>query len=281
MNLEAEQLSAELRDELASNAFRRKWIEPSSVPVRFSYLKAIGQSAAHCLETIQDDRDDTMSIRLGRGTHALLLGTPVVSYPGIRRGKAWDAFRVEHGDATILSGKEYSKAHAIAEAVRNNETAHRLLYSPGVVREKTIEFNWLGRKCRATPDARSTYSLVELKTTKCAHPDRFARDATFRAYHAQAAFYGIALAETVGVKPQDSYVIAVESAAPYAVTVLRLTARALEQGERLCRLWMERFKVCEDSRTWPAYAESIVPFDVPEDEPELIFGETKPDESDD
>ncbi|HYF25325.1 MAG TPA: hypothetical protein VD931_06265, partial [Baekduia sp.] len=52
----------------------------------------------------------------------------------------------------------------------------------------------------------------------------------------------------------------------------RLTSRALEQGERLWRLWFERFQVCEQSGYWPAYAESVVDLDVPDDV-ELTFSD--------
>jgi hypothetical protein len=53
---------------------------------------------------------------------------------------------------------------------------------------------------------------------------------------------------------------------------MRLTARALEQGQRSYRLWFERLLTCEAADAWPAYCESVVDLDVPDEETDLVFG---------
>lgn len=279
MDSAVEQMSAELRDELAANNVRRL-VDPRSLPLRFHNLKAMGQSAAHCLQSFQYDDRDTLALRLGQGTHSLLFGQPVTKFTGaVRRGKAWDEFKVANSNATILNEKEYAKATAIANAIKSHPIASRLLFSPGVVHEQRILWEQAGRKRQSTPDARGTYHLVDLKTTRCAEPGRFARDAMFRGYHAQISDYAAAIEATVGIKPRESYIIAVESVPPYAVTVLRLTERALDMGARLCRTWFERFRACEEAGSWPSYCESITDFDVPDDELDLVF-EDKADADD-
>jgi hypothetical protein len=55
--------------------------------------------------------------------------------------------------------------------------------------------------------------------------------------------------------------------------VFELSQRALEHGARLCRAWMERVLVCEETGDWPGYCEATVPLDVPDDEEELTFGD--------
>ena len=37
--------------------------------------------------------------------------------------------------------------------------------------------------------------------------------------------------------------------------------------------WMETLRQCEESGHWPGYAQSVVDWDVPGDEDELIFGD--------
>ena len=58
--------------------------------------------------------------------------------------------------------------------------------------------------------------------------------------HAQLSFYRDAL-EHRG----PCYLIAVETVAPYAVTVMHLTERALLEGDKLNRMWLERLAQCE------------------------------------
>lgn len=271
-NVEA--LSAELSAELATNSIR-PLVDPRTVPVRFSWLKNFAASPAHAFQAVQDMQrySSTLATRIGSGAHAMTFGTPVHKYEAIRRGKAWDEFRASKGNDPILTVKEWDHAAAISGALKRNEASERLLFSKGVIVEKRIEWEIDGRKCAGTPDARSIYSLVDLKTTKTSHPDRFVRDATWRGYHAQLAWYRDGICAATGAKPQDCYIVAVESRPPYAVTVLRMTDRALEQGARLVRSWFEQLRVCEESGVWPAYCASVVDFDVPDDDLELTFGE--------
>lgn len=274
MDSTAEIMSAELRDELAEST-RRRLINPADEPVRFHHLKAMGQSALHCFASFQSDREESLALRLGAGTHALTFGQPVVVWTGkVRNGKVWDAFKAEHAGKIILNQKEHAKSKAIADALRSHPIASRLLFGPDVLHEDTIWWEQDGLRRRSTPDARSKSHLVELKTTRCADPERFARDARFRGYHAQVADYRDAMIAANGYAPKDCYLIAVESVRPYAVTVFRLTDRALELGQRAVRGWRERFVECLKSNAWPSYCESIADFDVQDDaDLELLFGD--------
>lgn len=237
-------------------------VDPRTVPVRFSHLRHLSQSPLHYWHAVQVDGDPTRPMRLGVGAHAMLFEQPVVLYPGkVRNGKEWDAFKAEHEGVPILSHSEWDRATSLAAAVRGNELAMQVL--TGTVKEQVIEWSFLGRACRSTLDARGTYHLVDVKTTKCADPDRFARDAVFRHYHAQLAFYADAVKESGLGDPREAYIIAVESQPPFPVTVLKLTERALDQGRRLCRLWFERLLACEAANDWPGYAQSVVELDVP------------------
>lgn len=278
MDSHALEMTAELAAELASSERRR--VNPRSQRLRFHHLKAMGQSPAHCLESFQDDKPDSLAMRIGSGAHALLLGKPLVTFDqpakkgkgrAPRNGAAWQEFQAQHRGCVILTPKERQRADSIATAIESHEVARRLLLSDNVIREQTIEWDWMGRRCQSTPDARSAYSLVDLKTTRCAEPGRFTWEALKRAYHAQLAYYRMAIESAVGVAPPDLHLVAVESIKPHAVTVLKLTRRAVERGEAMCRGWMERFLVCEASNQWPGYAEDMVEMDVPDDDLDLVF----------
>ena len=272
-------MSADLRDELAANDVK-PIVDPRSVPVRFSTLKQLGRSPAHYFHAVQDEREETLAMRLGAGVHAMLFGQPLVKWDqpakkgsgkAPRNGSAWEAFLQANAGATILNAAEWSQAEAVVASIRSNRPAMDLL--DGAELEQRIDWSFLGRSCRSTPDARTPRYLVDLKTTKTAEPDRFARQSMWLGYHAQLAFYLDAVRESGLGTPTEAYVIAVESAPPHPVTVLRLTERAIEQGRRLCRLWFERLLTCEAANQWPGYAQSVVDLDVPDDDVALVFAE--------
>jgi hypothetical protein len=273
VNDEAMRLSGELRDELAESS-RRRIVDPRTVPVRFSRLKRFGQSAAHYHAACQFDDDDTLSRRIGRGVHALLFNQPLVVWHKRRQGKDWEAFQAANTNREILNESEHLQALAVANSIRRHPIASPLLFD-GTVLERQISWKIEGRSCQGTPDSVGPGRLIDLKTARTTEPDRFTRQATWMSYHAQLAWYQDGLELAGKQRPDECYIVAVESAAPYAVTVLRLTERALEQGRRLNRLWWERLRVCEAANEWPPYAQTVIDFDVSDGDGEglIIDGE--------
>ena len=245
-------------------------MNPAQHRVRFSNLKRLAQSPAHYLSGLSATYDSA-AMRLGRLVDVAILGGdgPVI-YDGTRRGKAWEAFRDEHAGAEIVTASEAEAAESIIRAVRQHDHAMDLLTS-GVAKRR-LYWDYLGRACSGEPDVHGRY-LVDLKTTKCAEPGRFTRDAIWRAYHAQLAWYRAGMVLSGLEPPTAAFIVAVETSAPYPVTVLRLTERAIEQGDRLCRVWMERLLACEASGEWPGYVQSAVDLDVPDDDLDLTFGD--------
>jgi len=240
-------------------------IDPLTVPVRFSRLKAMSRSPRHYLHEVQEDRDDSLAMRIGRGVHAMLLGLPVVKFTGKqRRGKEWETFKaLQRRGEEILNAKEWAQAAGMAEAVHAHRQASELLFAAGVELERTIEWEMNGRKCTSRPDARRGNDLlVDLKSTRCSEPRKFSRDAQFMGYHAQFSFYGEAIRTVTGSAPRENYVVAVESKAPYVVTVLDVPARTIAEGEKCWRAWWERLAVCEAANEWPGYTKAIETFDV-------------------
>ena len=236
-------------------------------PIRFSHLKAYGRSAAHGLQARTAEWKPTKAMQLGTAVHALAFKTKkVAAYDGVRRGKAWEQFRDENTDTHLLSPGEYYNASKMAEALLQNKDAVSVM--EGVV-ETTINFDWYGRKCRATPDVRTDLGITELKTSASSDPAKFVWQSAKMAYHAQCRMQQIACGMEVF---SPAHIVVVESAAPFPVTVFRLTEDALIAGEKLLCLWMERLKACEAAQEWPAYVQSIVPLDLPGDV-DLDFGD--------
>lgn len=245
-------------------------VDPRSIPVRFSNLKAIGQSPQHYWHSCQRRYEKSVLCRtLGTAAHALTFGTPpVVVWPARKAGKAWLAFKAEHelaGDV-VLNASEHRAALAMATALRSDPHAGPLMFAPDVRYEVQVNWQFMGRDCTGRIDAIGDTNIIDLKSARTAEPGRFASAGRWMNYHAQIAWYldGCAAA---GLGPRVPYIVAVESGAPNPVVAMKLTDRAIDQGRAIYRGWLERLRVCEDSNDWPGYAQSVVDFDVPDDAP--------------
>lgn len=244
-------------------------------PVRFSRLKRMAQSAAHYAAGFGPE---TSPMRKGTALHAYLLGGEkrVVVYDGGARNprfKAWQAFQAAHRDKHILIPSELESVAGMRASLERHARAMWLLDG---IQERTITWTDAGRACMGTPDVvipkGDRRILVELKTTRTAHPERFVWECRRHAYHAQVAWYrrGVELAGDYGPDPIDEvYIVAVESTAPYPVTVFRLDEESLTVGDKMNRLWLEQLLVCEERNHFPAYAESDVELSVVDEAPEL------------
>jgi exodeoxyribonuclease VIII len=234
-----------------------------TVPVRFSSLKAMARSPMHYRHSVEEGWEQSLAMRMGSAVHAILFGQPYALWSGkVRNGKAWEDFQAQHGETLILNARELAEAQGIAAAVESHSEARRLLIADDLAIERRINWSFMGRDCAGTPDVRAAGYIVDLKTTRCADPERFVRDASFRAYHAQLAWYLDGVIQAGLGTPTEAYIVAVESTPPHPVTVLRLTDNAIDQGRRLCRIWMERLLSCERANHWPGYVEGVVDFDV-------------------
>lgn len=260
------------------DAPRRKVVDPRTLPARFHHLRAAGLSGAHCLHAFQGDSDDSLAKRLGSGAHAITFEKPfeVWRQPAKknpkkvapRSGDVWKAFQAEHAGKPILTVAEYDHAMRIVEAIRNHPVASRLLFGSGMIHERSIIWSEHGRARRSTPDARGTSHLVELKTTRCAAPWRFRRDAKNMAYHAQLADQRAAIAhEQNGRAPREAFIVAVENVAPYVVQVYEAKPRDLELGDKLRMIWAERLAIFEATNLWGGYSPGIEPLDIEDSEP--------------
>lgn len=269
-------LNLELAQNDAEDQAARAYVDPRTIPTRFSLLKQMALSPAHYLEACQQPQDDSLAARLGNlagpgvkrtealrfGTavhHFLLLGAKakIARYSGKRdpRVKAWIDFQKDSaaaGIVEILSDREYERAWAVAEAVRRNDFAMRLLFD-GTEVEQRIDWSWMGKAVRSTPDARSKKHLVDLKTAVTSQPDAFCKHGARLFYHAQASFYCTALDAIGQPVPDDCFVIAVEKTRPHPVTVMRFDADTLDMGAKVLRLWFERLLQCEHANVWPEY----------------------------
>jgi hypothetical protein len=239
---------------------------PDDGMIHFTNLSKFALSPAHYKASFATE--STRSMQRGSLVHAVLLEqfTGVV-WAGKRTTNEWKAFAAANAEKWIVTQSEMDEANRMSDAVKANPIARPLLEG---LRE--FDFIWEidGRKCKGTMDVNGGTFINEIKTTRCAHPEWFQREALRRKYHAQAAWYldGLEMHDPQRGVPRHHttacYITAVESTAPFAVTVFKLTDRVLDDGRARYRSWWEQLRVCEASDEWPGYAQSVIDFDIAE-----------------
>ena len=223
----------------------------------------MAQSPAHYLANAVEE---TNCMEQGSAVDALVFGTlPVVAYPGpVRRGEEWEAWKADHPDDQFMVTTQHGleEATSIADSIRANSLAMKCLEGDQQMR---IEWNFCGRACASTPDVLGYDFVTELKVSQTSNPARFRWHALKMHYHCQLAFYAEAREAISVIASRRHYIVCAESKAPYVVTVFELSERAIEQGRRTNRLWMERLLQCEAANEWPGYSQSLVDLDVSDD----------------
>lgn len=243
-------------------------------PLRFSHLRTLGQrSPAHLKAELDGgEKGDTTAMLIGSALDASIFGTmPVIVYSGRRAGHAWEDFATSNCDYLIVSETEFEKVDGMVKSLKNHPGAMKWLEG---VRQEAILWNCAGIACRSTPDVYTPGAgrLVDLKTSFTTQPDRLQAHCLKMAYHAQLSFYAEALRITGKANPSQVAIVAVESTPPHPVTILRLSDRTLEAGEKLWRSWFERYRVCAETNLWPGYSQAVVEMDVDE-HVELTYGD--------
>lgn len=238
-------------------------VKPQLDPVRFSKLKRINISAAHYLAPV----NETAPMRKGSALHAYLLGgsEKVAVYTGGARNAKfakYQEFCAEHAGKHILIPSEMKDVEGMRRSVEASQDAMDLLDDG--IQETRITWTLDGRPCAGTPDVvkpkNGRKRLVELKSCDSSAPWHFLYKAEKMAYHAQVAWYADGLATCTNYEPgpvDEVFVVAVESTAPYPVTVFELDADILEDGRRMWRPWFDQLLECERTGKFPAYAEGV------------------------
>lgn len=223
---------------------------------------------------IAHGRHDKDRLRVGRAGHTAVLEPHrfaddfVVFHGAVRRGKEWDAFRVEHAARTILTETQHEAAIAIAGAVRAHPVAGPIFADRNGDPEVTITWQHLRTKlpCKARLDwvAAAGDLLVELKTCRDPSPQAFAAQVARLGYHIQLAFYLSAIhALNELVRPQVK-LVAVQNVEPYDVVVYDVPPDVLIVGEEKAESALDMIASCRAADTWPGLAvDGEVPLRLP------------------
>ncbi len=202
-------------------------------------LRSMRHMEASLLRT---EREPSRSMIVGSALHILALepnrASEIVTAPDVdRRTKAgkeqWESFNAGLAAGTlVLTADEAASVHAMAATLRDHRIAADLLRDG--VAEQSIFWtrSVLGAsdtfQCKARLDwIIDDGTILDIKTTRDASPQAFARAAASYKYAHQAAWYwdALAAAATNGHAPKPTrYIIAaVENIAPFDVALYELS----------------------------------------------------------
>ena len=169
-------------------------------------------------------------------------------------GKAgYNAFQANLSGRICVSEDDYTKAQAIALAVREHELGGALLVD-GIHVEQSIYFTHkaTGIQCKARPDAMLGSVVVDLKTTA---------DASFRAFQSSAYKFGYFLQagmihealKSIDIQMDKFIFLAVEKELPYPLGIYTLDDEALDYGVNQFNELMNNMAFCLENNKWPGY----------------------------
>lgn len=211
-------------------------------PHRFKHWKATNHSTA--------------AMQLGSLVHSLVL-TPeqfvaeyLVSEEDSRRTKAWKA----DTEQAAIEGRECVLRSDVAEALAIEDAANSEFKSLFASARKEVVITGThaatGMKVKARLDLLGDAFAADLKTTKDASSDGFARSIGAFRYDIQAAFYGDMAAAALGLDVCPFWFACVETEPPYLPALWDLTDAWVENGRSSYESALETYAIYQ-AKGWP------------------------------
>lgn len=152
---------------------------------------------------------------------------------------------------TPILAKDDEHTTGMANAVLNDPAIARWIQGqPEVSAYALDETTGLMRRCRF--DVLGDIILGDLKSTRDASPESFAKDCANYRYHMQAAWY-LDVAAALDHPAVGFAFIAVEKTPPYQPAVYELDADAIDLGRDLNRRALDLYDDCVRNSRWPSY----------------------------
>ena len=231
-------------------------------------LMHILRSPFHYKKLLERKEPPTKSMIIGSAFHSLLLEgelhreqydvfakpEPDKTMSAKANKEAFKDLEMLNPDKIILMEDDANIISNMAEEVNKVKGARDLLKLKGEV-EESIYLTVDKTKIKIRPDKYTKDGiLIDVKTTKNAHPDAFRRDCLTYHYDLQLAFYADMLQKVTGTEFKDIFIIAVENNYPYACQVYGCSEIGfIDIGRQRYQKAMEIYKECLKSGKYPGY----------------------------
>jgi exodeoxyribonuclease VIII len=205
----------------------------------------------------------TAEMDMGSAVHAQLLQPHeqiVVCGPEDRRGSKWkDALAAVGPDQVLLPEKDYDRVMRVVQSVRTGKHSH-IVNANNAEREVSVFFEISGIKLRCRPDLvlLDDNIIIDVKTTKSANRNSFARDCYTYGYHMQAALYAAGWAMAGGGPEPEFKFLCVELDEPYATALYTLDRGSFQAGQWAVRKALRLYEQCVSTGQWPGYTDDTI-----------------------
>lgn len=174
--------------------------------------------------------------------------------------KAYEHIVAQNPGKQAIDWDDWIAIRDISKVICANPKINALL-SPIPEHWREVSMYWQdpsGVDCKARLDAFSETheAILDLKTTKDASPQGFARSIASYGYARQAAFY-MRAAKACGLYPKHFIFIAVEKEPPFAAGLYRLTDRCIAAQNPIIDRLIERYHRALATGEWPDYARDV------------------------
>lgn len=240
-----------------------------------SGLDLIARAPAYYRWRRDNPQEPTEAMRLGTLTHTAVLepdrfADEIVKAEKFDRrttvGKLGAAeFEAQHAGKEVIEPEEFDQLMRIRDAVFAHPAARKALSDIAHVEASMF---WTdpetGLDCRCRPDAfRTNDIIVDLKTTKDASPEGFAKSIANYRYHVQAPFYMDGFKAATGREAKGFVFIAVETEPPHLVAVYVLNEIDQIRGRATYQRDLSTLRRCIDLDEWPGYPDAVQEIRLP------------------
>lgn len=236
-------------------------------------LKELARSPAHYQNYVHGDRHATPAMILGSYFHSVILEPEiatsdyVVAPEGMsfatKEGKQWKS---ENEGKQIIKFEDSQMIDSMKNQVRNSPMCNGLLSFGG---EAESSIFWTDDETGVLCKNRCDYlnhdmkTIIDLKTTADASPEKFQKSSWDLNYHLQGAFYQRGVMELTG-EYYDWLIIAIEKDNPYIEPVIyKFSESLLSRGDEKVNELLKQFAECQRTDIWNGYPEGILELEIP------------------
>jgi hypothetical protein len=248
-----------------------------------SKLDLLHRSPAHYRQELLEPSEPTDAMRWGSMFHSFILEPEVFnkSYAVLeekidkrtKEGKAiWEEWQAAHPFQETIDKPTMTELVAMRDSIYSHPAAQK--YLTGGIAEQCMFWERNGILCKARPDyivqTDEGVLLVDLKTTKDARMDEFARACWSYRYHVQAPYYMDGYEIITGEQPLGFLFIAIEKAKPYPTAAYLANEAMVEQGRREYISDLDVYAECLAKDEWPGYPTGVIDLLLPRWTQEVI-----------